>query len=61
MARDESLKNAQKRYAKAAIKQIVVKFSPQDHDLYEYVKSHDSMAAYVRKVLRADMERNQNA
>jgi len=53
----EAQRAASKRYAKANIKQIGLKFATPEHDLYDWVKSQENTAGYIKRLIREDMER----
>lgn len=58
MAVSESQKRANAKYRKEKMKQVVVRFSPNDMDLYEWLKGQDSIAGYLKRLIREDMERS---
>lgn len=53
----EAQRRANARYDKANAKQVGLKFYPPDYDLYEWVKSQDNTAGYIKRLIREDMER----
>lgn len=53
----EAQRAAIKRYAKANIRQIGLKFAPPEHDLYDWVKLQESANGYIKRLIREDMER----
>ena len=59
-ARTPAKRASEKRYKAKAEKRIHVSFFPPNHDLYNYASSRDgeTAAAYIRRLIREDMERN---
>ena len=53
----EAQKRANAKYRKESMKQVTVRFSPNEMDVYEYLKSHDNVAGYVKALIREDMGR----
>ena len=53
----DAQKRASAKYAKANVRQVVVKFYPADYELYDFVKSQDGVNAYMKRLVREDMER----
>ena len=53
----EAQRRASLKYQKEKTKQIAVRFFPSDMDLYEHVKAQDGVAAYIKRLIREDMER----
>lgn len=47
-------------YKKKNMRQINISFYPPDHDLYEFVKAHEteelSAPAYIKRLIRENME-----
>lgn len=52
----EARKKATMRYERHNVKRVIVKFFPDDRELYEHVKSQPSMMGYIKDLIRADME-----
>lgn len=53
----EAQKRANAKYRKESMKQVTVRFSPNEMDVYEYLKGHDNVAGYVKRLIREDMGR----
>ena len=53
----DAQKRANDKYRKEKMKQLVVRFSPNEMDLYEFLKSQDNIAGYIKRLVREDMER----
>lgn len=52
----DAQKRANAKYRREKMRQIVVCFYPADMDLYDWVKSQPNITAYVKGLIRADME-----
>lgn len=61
MAVSEARKRANKRYEKANVKALNLKFFPPDYDLYEWLGKQDAKATYIKRLIREDMERQQGS
>lgn len=57
MAYSEAQKRATMKYQKEKMKQIAIRFSPQEMDVYDFIKSQDNIAGYIKRLVREDMER----
>ena len=53
----DAKRRANAKYQKEKTKTLAVRFSPQDMDLLDFIKSHDNIAQYIKGLVRADMER----
>ena len=53
----EAQKKASAKYQKEKVKQVTIKFSPTDSDVYDYINSKTSKAGYIKELIRKDMER----
>lgn len=53
----EAQKKASAKYQKEKIKQVTIKFSPADADVYDYINGKTSRAGYIKELIRKDMER----
>lgn len=49
------------KYRKDKVRQVVVRFYPTEADLLEHLEKQDSMAGYIKSLIRADMEGGANA
>ena len=54
----EAQKRATAKYQKEKMKQIAVRFSPNEMDVYDYIKSQPNIAGYIKQLVREDMERS---
>ena len=52
----EAQKRASAKYDKANMVQRVVRFSPNERDLLEFLDSHENRAGYIKSLIRRDME-----
>lgn len=57
MAVSEAQKRANEKYRREKMKQVVVRFSPNEMALYEHLKSKDNIAGYIKQLVREDMQR----
>jgi len=53
----EAQRRANAKYRKESMKQVTVRFSPNESDVYEYLKGHDNVAGHVKRLIREDMGR----
>lgn len=53
----DAQKRANLKYQKEKTKQISVRFSPQEMDVYEHIKSQPNIAGYIKRLVREDMAR----
>lgn len=55
--RTDAQRRAQNKYQKK-IKQLIIKFYPkeEDQELYEWIKSQESINAYIKGLVIQDME-----
>ena len=61
MAYSEAMRRAQAEYRRKSVKQISVRFYPDTADLYEWAKAQGNAQAYIRDLIRADMEARRDA
>lgn len=59
MAQTDAQKRATAKYRKDKMKSVTVAFGPADRDLYEYLDTVANKAGYIKALIRADMERQQ--
>ena len=54
----EAQKRAQRNYVKHNVKRFVVSFYPNDDDkaTYEWLQKQDKMNAYIKELIKKDME-----
>lgn len=58
--RYESQREAEKRYReKVQPKKVTLNFYPPEMDIYDHIKTKDQMSTYVKDLIRADMEKQQ--
>lgn len=55
--RSEAQRNAESKYRKGNVKQFVLKFYPDDMELYEHLCTKENRNDYLRQLIRNDMER----
>lgn len=55
----DAQKRASAKYHKEKLTQRVVRFSPNEKDILEYLDSMPNRAGYIKELIRADMEQNQ--
>ena len=61
MALSEAQKRANAKYNKEKMKQIAIRFSPNEMDVFEHVKSQPNIAGYIKQLVREDMARGEFA
>lgn len=54
----EAQKRANAKYKREKVKQVVVTFSPQDAELYEWLCDQPSKAGTIKRLLREEMDRS---
>lgn len=52
----EAQKRANAKYRKK-MRQITVRFSPNEMDLYEHIKTQPNVAGYIKELIRNDITR----
>lgn len=52
----DAQKRATAAYRKKHVKQLCMKFYPGEEDVYEFVKSQPKVNAYLKELVRKDME-----
>lgn len=58
MAESEAQRRANLKYRKEKTKQLAMRFYPDDMDLWEHLESQDNKAAYIKRLIREDLEDN---
>lgn len=58
MAVSDAQKRATAKYHKEEMKQSSIRFSPNEMDLYDHIKSQPNIAGYIMRLVREGMERN---
>lgn len=53
----EAQKRANLKYQKEKTKQIAIRFSPNEMDVYDFIKSQPNIAGYIKRLVRDDMAR----
>ncbi len=61
MAVSDAQKRAADKYRRENVKQISVRFYPDTMEEYEYARAQGNAQAYIRALIRADMERGRDA
>lgn len=54
----EAQKRATAAYRKKHVKQLTMRFYPGEEDLYEFIKSQPQINAYLKELVRKDMQSN---
>ena len=57
MTQTDAQRRAALKYTKANVKSFNVKFYPGDEDIYEWLQAVELKNAYIKALIRADMER----
>ena len=50
----EAQKRANAKYRKK-MRQVTIRFSPNEMDLYDYIKTQPNVAGYIKELIRNDM------
>ena len=53
----DAQKRANRKYQKEKMKQLVIRFSPNEMDLHDHIKAQPNIAGYIKRLVREDMER----
>lgn len=54
----EAQKRATAKYHKEKMKQLAIRFSPNEMDVFDHIKSQPNIAGYIKRLVREDMERS---
>lgn len=55
----EAQKRANAKYRREKMKQVAVRFSPNEMEMYEHIKSRpEGIAPYIKRLVREDMARS---
>lgn len=54
----EAQKRATAKYRKEKMKQVVINFSPNEMELYDYIKAQPNMSGFLKSLVRDAMERS---
>ena len=58
MRNREAIKRAVSKYEKNTIKRVTVKLNKRlDEDMIEHLEAKDNVTAYIKQLIRADMEK----
>lgn len=60
MTYSEAQKKATMKYMKEKMVQKVVRFSPNERDILEWLESQPNMSGYIKDLIRKDMEANKD-
>ena len=52
----DAQRRALNSYRKKSTKQIVLRFYPGEEELYDYIKSQPNVTAYLKELVRADID-----
>ncbi len=55
----DAQRRAENAYRRKSVKQIAIRFYPNDKDeaMYEFLKSKENATAYIKELVSSDMER----
>lgn len=56
MATSEAQKRAKAKYNREKMKQKIVRFSPNEMDLYEHLQKQPNQMGYIKSLIRKDMD-----
>ena len=54
----EAQKRANAKYRKESMRQVTVRFSPNEMDVYEFLRGHENVAGYIKQLVHEDMGRS---
>lgn len=57
MAESEAQRRATLKYRKEKTKQLAMRFYPDDMDLWNHLDKQPNKAAYIKRLIREDMEK----
>ena len=57
MAESEAQRRANLKYRKEKTKQLAMRFYPDDMELWEHLEKQPNKAAYIKRLIRGDMEK----
>lgn len=52
----DAQRRAKARYQKQSLNHVMIAFSPREKTLYEFIQSQKPMSAYLKDLVRKDME-----
>lgn len=52
----EAQKRANEKYRKENVNQTTVRFYPSEQAIWEYLKTKENKAGYIKELIKADME-----
>lgn len=52
----DAQRRAKNKYEREKVKSMTLKFYPKDHQLYNWIKSQDNSAGYIKELVAKDME-----
>ena len=58
MARSEAAKRADAKYKAEKTTQFTLRFYPSDEDVLAHLQKQESKQGYIKRLIRADMERS---
>ena len=53
----DAQKRATAKYLREKVKTMSIRFSPAEHDLFEWLDAQPNKQGYVKRLIREDMER----
>ena len=57
MPQTDAQKRASAKYRREKMKQIVISFSPNEMDVYDFLKQQPNMSGFIKQLAREAMER----
>lgn len=54
----DAQKRANAKYRKKRMKQVTVRFSPNEMDVYDFLRGHENVSGYLKRLVREDMGRH---
>lgn len=57
MAVSDAQRKANEKYRRSSVRQVTVRFYPDDAEVWEWLQSQPNKQGYIRELIRDDMER----
>lgn len=54
----DAQKRANAKYRKERMRQVTVRFSPNEMDVYEFLRGRENISGYLKRLVREDMKRH---
>ena len=58
MSVSDAQRRATAKYQKEKMKQIAIRFSPNEMDVYNHIKAQENIAGYIKSLVREDMKQD---